>query len=386
MKSRNHKLFQVFTLVLIIVPITNMINNNRAVLAANDGLIIADIAFAGAVEPGSTNLQMTINVLNVNSYDIKGIIGNLSLVYPFRDSTDGDSIAIAQGIASSLYFNVSQYLCLAGEPFDLTYTLNVDEDGLKGFYESQLNVSYFFAHNLTQASQIIPITIKIANQQPILDWFIPTTGTIAADVNETLDFQALGFDPDNDSLTYNWEINDVLMGTGQIFSFTTTTARPATYRLLLIVSDGEDEITQQWTIQVRNQAPEILWSRPTATLLNTEPYESLLFEINANDNDNDSLSYEWSLNDNIVAINQTQYEYTTDDVTPSVHTLSVVVSDGIETIERTWQIQNDIQPVYIIQNKLSVSEAGSVNLLEITVTNNIWNETVIVFSLSLNLL
>ncbi|MHA1974945.1 MAG: COG1361 S-layer family protein [Candidatus Hodarchaeales archaeon] len=236
--------------ISILLLIIGVMARTEIIMAQNEKLELISVSWPNSAIPGASSVGLQVNLLNVNNFIIQGINGKLNVTFPFSDPSDGDEYLVAQGIATSTYFNVSQYTVLSGEPFQLTYSLNVDEFALKGEYSVSLNVSYFDRNNLTEFYQIFDFELSVFNRVPIIEWSRPTTSTIYIEPEESVFFEASGFDEDNDSLTYEWLSDNVTKSTSNNYLFQASNEVPKIYRVELRISDGSDTVTRAWQVQV----------------------------------------------------------------------------------------------------------------------------------------
>ena len=133
-----------------------------------------------------------------------------------------------------------------------------------------------------------------ANRRPDLQNISANRTTVGP--GETLEVTAAAFDPDGDSLEYNWSVPSDWQGSSQSESITLTA--PDTYgvsgTLQLTLSDGYDSVTGNITVATeRNTAPVI-------SLIDRQPNPvapggTMAVDVSANDANGDSLSYQWSI-------------------------------------------------------------------------------------------
>ena len=101
-------------------------------------------------------------------------------------------------------------------------------------------------------------------------------------------------------------------------------------------SDGTDEVKQKVKITVLNvnQAPKIIDYSGNLIVLKDEP---VLFEINAVDADGDKLSYSWNFGffSKFEGENKHQRIFTTT----GSKEVEVVVSDGLESVSKVWNVE-----------------------------------------------
>jgi len=233
------------------------------------------------------------------------------------DDPEGDSItynwsATHNGTALVINNNTLSIGTLTGE---ITVTLVVTDD--KG-------------NNVTRQR-----TIEIVdNKAPVINQFkvLPTV----LKVGKTVQFSALASDPDLDSVTYKWYLNDELISedTNGILNIPTDLTA-GIYELKLVVSDGELS-----TQQIQDITVEELTAKPVVTL---KPEKSQILvgtqtTITATVSVTSQLKWSVSQGGNIIA--QTAGAIFSADI-PGTYTVTVIATneDGIESDETTIDIE-----------------------------------------------
>ncbi|MFX0094814.1 MAG: hypothetical protein ACFFBD_23970, partial [Candidatus Hodarchaeota archaeon] len=79
-------------------------------------------------------------------------------------------------------------------------------------------------------------------------------------------FEVIGYDEYNDTLTYNWKLNDfpltantslvTLQNNNRLAIFTAGSEYPRTYHLSVEMSDGLNTVTRSWNIEVTDKVPQ----------------------------------------------------------------------------------------------------------------------------------
>ncbi|MFX1254796.1 MAG: hypothetical protein ACFFCZ_24505 [Promethearchaeota archaeon] len=387
------------SLVLALVLVMLFSPTYSPVEAALEGLRIDAINWQGTVAPGATDLDLELQLLNLNNITIKGIQGTLLVPFPFTDASDDDTNLTATGISLSSYTNISQYSVLAGDPFQLTYTVDIDSDAVKGSYEANLTVNYlkkFPNGTLGQAQQNFTVNLVVPNQAPSFDLVTPDAGTLDVETGDITTFEVLGYDSDNDTLTYTWELDDVEQTTNtssvnlrkgnRVLIFTVPETTPATYRLQAIVSDGTASTGEEWELDVANSAPVFDSTTPDAGTVTMDVNETKSFEVLGYDADKDALSYRWELDQTPITTNTSMTVlqngnrtliFTTGPESPLTYRLEVFLTAGADTVTQTWQINvPDAAPETTFTISSQYIEAGVENDINITASNTRWTEMV----------
>jgi hypothetical protein len=251
-KSRN------LSLLLFILTFISIINLNKqyiAVQGQTEGNFRLDqINWQSGRYPGATNVPLQFQITNLHNQTITSIFGELSLSFPFTDNVDGDTNANSVGEALSVYFNVSQYAVVEGDPFELVFNLDIDENALKGLYSANLTINYFIrSGGLTPGTPtIFKLELNIPNSPPQVSWIRPTVGTLIVDLNEVINFSVICYDEDNDSLVYFWEVNNHPQDNINESSFLFTAQfQVGVQEITLFVSDGETSISRSWLVETQ---------------------------------------------------------------------------------------------------------------------------------------
>jgi hypothetical protein len=194
------------------------------------------------------------------------------------------------------------------------------------------------------------------NASPSIDSFTPSDSNQSVTCGSgSLDFSATASDPEGDSLTFTWLVNGVAGSpsfsttTGATDSSTTfspTCSVTGNVTVSVQVSDGHDTDVQSWTVNVIN--PNIASidtyspsTNPTV-ILSTQ---SKTFSVGASGTA--PLSYKWYLDDvEISGATGAMYEVTQGSLTPTNHSLKVIVTDGGGTTdEHTFTVIQNVPPV-----------------------------------------
>ena len=209
------------------------------------------------VSPGDRNVPLTVIIHNNSNNTLRGVVGVLDLVYPFRDtSTEGNkSRAEGQPIQAGDVFNQTGDILPSGS-FSLTFNLDIDDDAVKGTYEMNLTVTYNVQVNGTfyigQPKNFV-IRVVLNNQPPIIYSYNPTANPVNLIVGETADFQVKARDPDNDTITVEWVYDGETIGYGENLTFKANESEVGVHTLEVQVSDGNLTTTNTWTININRR-------------------------------------------------------------------------------------------------------------------------------------
>ena len=187
------------------------------------------------VNPGDTNVPLTIYVKNNSSESLVGVYGELNVTEPFKHTENNNYTArtYATPIESS---NV---LAPTGEvlpwgTFTLTYNLNINSTAKKGYYPCTLTIYYALNNsgNYTPGEpKTYHITIFIYNRPPEIESYRPADLNIAIYVNDSVEFFVKCSDPDNDTLSYEWGFDGEVVATTNNYTYTPTEDDVGTHNL-----------------------------------------------------------------------------------------------------------------------------------------------------------
>jgi len=184
------------------------------------------------------------------------------------------------------------------------------------------------------------VTILNRNRSPeIVSHALPIDTTIGAE--DTLLFSIFAFDPDQDSLSYNWFINEKLdtTATDSCYTFCGFEKQFESGTISVQVSDKDTSIFHNWIVRYvadLNQSPQVMsCSPPLDSTLNKA--DSLAFQIHCYDPDGDTLRFIWSINSWVdTSAHDSTYRYQNFDSTLTNDTLSVIIADSDTSLKLQW--------------------------------------------------
>ncbi|MFW9903962.1 MAG: hypothetical protein ACFFFH_06480 [Candidatus Thorarchaeota archaeon] len=249
-------LISMIFLIVMIYPFTSMIlMNTKAQTIGNFRLNL--INWTGTRAAGET-VGVEFQFTNLNNNTITSIVGVLNVPFPFSDSVDGDYNATSIGESLVTYFNVSQYLVLEGDLFQLTFSLDIAENASKGLYAAQLEINYFIKSTSGVSAGppvVFPINLEIPNTPPEIDWVRPSAGTIIVEPRESVNFSILCSDIDNDSLEYSWEVDNIPVNITESSYLFFSQDDVGIQEIVVYISDRNDSISRIWLVET--QIPSI---------------------------------------------------------------------------------------------------------------------------------
>lgn len=187
--------------------------------------------------------------------------------------------------------------------------------------------------------------VEIANSPPQFKEISHNVDQITINETESLDFYVLAEDPDNDFLMYNWTLDGEKVEDDEDYTLETGYDNSGTYKLNLTIQDvGEDSymIYKEWTIIVIdvNRKPEISGQQPIYKEVTMKEDTSLKFSIEVSDPDEeDILHITWYIDTMAAQSEGSSFTYHPDFAASGTHEVKVVVSDGMDEIEHTWNLE-----------------------------------------------
>ena len=139
---------------------------------------------------------------------------------------------------------------------------------------------------------------EINNSAPNITSYVPSAAEVSVAEQSSLLFNQTSDDPENDTLSYYWYLNNSLQSNASYWNFTPDCNDAGNYTVELVVSDGFINDTQSWNLTVNNTncAPVAYISSP-ANGSTLEIGSSTAFITNSTDDDNDNLTYSWNFGD-----------------------------------------------------------------------------------------
>ncbi len=98
------------------------------------------------------------------------------------------------------------------------------------------------------APYCFPVFVEVPNTEPMIESALPETLSLTAGDSHT--FTVSAYDPDGDTLTYTWYVNDQQVGTGDSLTYTFNSA--GDYEVKCLVSDGKAQVPTICEVTVAN--------------------------------------------------------------------------------------------------------------------------------------
>ena len=124
------------------------------------------------------------------------------------------------------------------------------------------------------------------------------------------------------------------------FIWTPTISQAGVYPITFTASDEQNQ-TAQKIVQIKvlnkNRPPAIAGYLPSQSTVTVSPYQQINFSVNVVDLDSDDLSYKWYLNNELYSTEAEWGFVVASDLTNNSQVM-VTVSDGSESVSRTWNL------------------------------------------------
>jgi len=140
-----------------------------------------------------------------------------------------------------------------------------------------------------ESTKLVKIIVNEKNRPPRIISAEPEREKTSIKENEAVDFLVRATDLDEDEIVFLWELDGEIVGWEESYSYQTDFESSGNHVLKLIVSDGIDETTKFWDIEVENvNRPPVL---PELDNVKIEEGELLVLELPETDVDGDELTY-----------------------------------------------------------------------------------------------
>ncbi|PIP19818.1 MAG: hypothetical protein COX41_00830, partial [Candidatus Omnitrophica bacterium CG23_combo_of_CG06-09_8_20_14_all_41_10] len=231
-----------------------------------------------------------------------------------------------------------------------------------GFYNVKVTVSdgeLFVNHTWI-------LTVTNVNRAPDIVSYSPTQNPTITEEQSQL-FSVVASDPDKDSITIRWYLNNSLITTGGSYTFIANYTSAGWYNVKVVVSDGELSAEHSWILTVTNvnRYPIIDSCSPSTNPMITEE-ETQVFTVSASDPDYDQLTISWYLNESLVTTGDS-YTFVADYNSAGWYEVKVVVSDGELSVNHIWILSvADVNRVPIVisitANPTTVNTGGTATI------------------------
>ena len=155
-----------------------------------------------------------------------------------------------------------------------TFTEPLDENGEwqttygdAGEYTAMITIS----DGESEVSEEVLIIVNRTEAEPVIDNFTPGEDSVTMDEGESVSFNIVVSDLNNDDLKYEWKINDDVVSNVEGFLFNTGYQDAGNYIVSVVISDGVFDVIKEWDVEVNDvDLNSILAQIEDVTVLETE--------------------------------------------------------------------------------------------------------------------
>jgi PKD repeat protein len=296
-----------------------------------------------------------------------------------------------------------------GDNLTATWTLDNAVKAVQNSTTAQFNYTPDFNANGTHTLKVSfsdghlvvdftwTIIVPNLNRAPVISGFTPLTDMT---INETekVDFNINAIDPDGDTLTFNYTLDDVKVSNIKSYTFQTNYESAGTYAVNVTVSDGSLNYFHHWNVIVQNvnRAPTAV---AFSDLMSVDIGVNITFNGSlSTDPDNDTLTYHWDFGDGTTT---TGVNVTHAYINPGDFTVNLTVSDPssasssaellinitkpIPTLDQLWKMG----PLFNTASQMAIDDIDLDGIKELVVgygnetdANNISHGAIYVYSLA----
>ncbi|HEX5131269.1 MAG TPA: matrixin family metalloprotease [Candidatus Krumholzibacteria bacterium] len=191
---------------------------------------------------------------------------------------------------------------------------------------------------------------------PVVESYQPSGRRLSAFVGDTLRFSLSAVDPDRDPLATTFTVDGTSLGSSIPWFYAVEDTGCVTVRGS--VTDGDYTSFIDWTVERHrpvNYPPEISVYQPIELSPTIIIGNSLGFAVVASDPDGDELSYNYSVNDSLVASTR-QFSYRATSV--GYKLVRATVSDGEHYASQEWNLRVTAVPDTIAPAKVVITGVG----------------------------
>jgi len=109
-----------------------------------------------------------------------------------------------------------------------------------------------------ETSDDVLLIVNKKNMAPTFDSFTPEETEITINEWESISFEITASDLNKDPLTYEWKLDQETVSEKESYSYKSDYGDAGTHKISIIISDGEEELEKEWTINVNKVDREAL--------------------------------------------------------------------------------------------------------------------------------
>ena len=266
-----------------------------------------------------------------------------------------------------------------GDPLIYSWELDGIEVSTTELYDFETDINsageYLITHEVTdnfgENSLYFEweVTVLETDQNIVVESIQPEPGNITILENELIEFSVNAYDPDGNTLEYNWQLEGTQVSTNSYYDFLPDFNSAGVYDISLDITDNfvtDNSISFSWNVTVIDVDQEIIVVEliPNATTVALNEGESVAFSIDAYDPDGNDLTYSWDLDGTQVSIVDS-YEFIAAVGSNGSYLLTLNVDDNYSenSLEFNWDITVFDPSINIVINQISPAP-GNLSIIE----------------------
>jgi len=229
-----------------------------------------------------------------------------------------------------------------------TFTSPLDKNGeWQTTYgdEGEYTITVTASDGTLTTSREVLIIVNKKDEAPVFDSFSPEDTVVEIDETETIDFEVITSDMNDDELTYTWKLDGIEVNDENSYTYETTYEDSGSHTVKIIVSDNTFDTEKIWAVTVSNVNREPILEEVED--IKVKETDTVVIELVANDPDGDELNYE--LDDERFVQDGTVFTWETTYDDAGEYLVTVSVSDGVDVTSQqvTVSIENVNRPPVI---------------------------------------
>ncbi|MBT4332350.1 MAG: PKD domain-containing protein, partial [Candidatus Cloacimonetes bacterium] len=266
-----------------------------------------------------------------------------------------------------------------GEPLIYLWKLDGIEVSTTELYDFETDINsageYLITHDVTDnfGENALyfewEVTVLETDQNIVVESIQPDPGNITILENELIEFSVNAYDPDGNTLEYNWQLDGTQVSVNAYYDFLPDFNSAGVYEITLDITDNfvtDNSISFSWNVTVIDVDQEIIVVEliPNVTTIALNEGESVAFSINAFDPDGNDLTYSWDLDGAQVSILDS-YEFIAAVGSNGSYLLTLNVNDNYSdsSLEFNWDITVFDPSINIVINQISPAP-GNLSIAE----------------------
>jgi len=229
----------------------------------------------------------------------------------------------------------------ASDPDDdalsFTYTTPLDEEGKwQTTYgdEGEYTITITASDGELSATKDVLIIINKKEEAPVIDDAVPGDGILEAKEDSTLEFSVKASDLNKDVLSYSWKLDGEEVSTEDSYIYELGYAAAGQHSVEIVVSDGVEEASKTWTVDVENVNREPVLEEIADIAV--DETDTVVLAPSASDPDDEELTFSVDSDKFSEVDGVFEWETTYDDA--GAYSVTVTASDGEDEVSQEVKI------------------------------------------------